>query len=64
MRPTYQQIKAAVKDGIDPQKLLDDLTEKNDRPSVIEAIQRAIESGKISLDGDGMVVSIDTERQS
>ncbi|OHC91423.1 MAG: hypothetical protein A2095_03700 [Sphingomonadales bacterium GWF1_63_6] len=44
--------------GIDPQKLLDTLMASYDMASVIEALQRAIERGKISLSSAGMVVTI------
>lgn len=46
-------------DGIDPQKLIDTLVGCNYSLSdVIEALQRAIERGKISLTGEGMVISL------
>lgn len=44
--------------GVDPQVLIDALKRDYDMPSVIEALQRAIERGKISLNSDGMVVSL------
>lgn len=44
--------------GIDPQKLIDALMKKYDMASVIEALQRAIERGRISLSSEGMVVSV------
>ena len=44
--------------GIDPQNLIDTLVNDYDMPSVIEALQRAIERGKISLNSEGMVVSL------
>lgn len=48
--------------GIDPQKLINTLiVQQYDKASVIEALQRAIERGKILLSIDGMVVSPQTE---
>ena len=44
--------------GIHPQKLLDTLMADYDMASVIEALQRAIERGKISLNSEGLVVSV------
>ncbi len=44
--------------GVDPQVLIDALKRDYDMASVIEALQRAIERGKISLNSDGMVVSL------
>jgi hypothetical protein len=46
--------------GIAPEKLVNVLTENYSPASVIEALQRAIERGKISLDSDGMVVSLNS----
>lgn len=44
-------------DGIDPQDLINALLARAyPEGSVIEALQRAIERGKISLNSDGMVV--------
>ena len=52
-------ISAAGEGGIDPQHLIDQLLANNyDMASVIEALQRAIERGKISLSSEGMVVSL------
>jgi hypothetical protein len=49
-------------DRVEPQALIDKLLERSyDMASVIEALQRAIERGKISLNSDGMVVSIARE---
>ncbi len=44
--------------GVDPQVLIDSLKRDYEMASVIEALQRAIERGKISLNSDGMVVSL------
>lgn len=44
--------------GIDPQKLVDALISNYSMASVIEALQRAIERGKISLSSEGMVISV------
>lgn len=45
--------------GLDPQKLIDTLTGRSYQlADVIEALQRAIERGKISLTGEGMVISL------
>lgn len=44
--------------GIHPQELLDTLLRDYEPTSVIEALQRAIERGKISLSSEGMVVAI------
>lgn len=52
-------IRTSGADGIDPQKLIDALTGRDYGLSdVIEALQRAIERGKISLTGEGMVISL------
>lgn len=60
--PQDTEILAAVaqggNNGIDPQALLDSLMKNYQKASVIEALQRAIERGKISLSSEGMVVSI------
>ena len=46
-------------EGIDPQDLINSLRAiPYPEASVIEALQRAIERGKISLNSDGMVVAI------
>ncbi|WP_311270847.1 hypothetical protein [Sphingobium sp. WCS2017Hpa-17] len=48
--------------GIEPQTLIDTLIKRDyDMPSVIEALQRAIERGKIALSVQGMVVAIKRE---
>lgn len=51
-------IDAAGRNGIEPQQLINALMRNYDGPSVIEALQRAIERGKISLSSQGMVVSV------
>nr|WP_086493786.1 hypothetical protein [Novosphingobium panipatense] len=45
--------------GFDPQALIDTLVSREyELADVIEALQRAIERGKISLNGEGMVISL------
>lgn len=57
--PQDTEILAAIgDDGIDPQQLIDKLLADYPMSSVIEALQRAIERGKISLTSDGMVVAV------
>ena len=58
--PQDQEIIAAIADGgTDPQKLIDGLVAKGyPMSSIIEALQRAIERGCISLNSDGMVVAV------
>jgi len=51
-------IDAAGRNGVDPQQLIDVLHRSYDMASVIEALQRAIERGKISLNSEGMVVAL------
>ncbi|ARS27914.1 hypothetical protein [Sphingomonas sp. KC8] len=63
--PQDTEILAVIADaggnGIDPQDLIDALTSRYDMSSVIEALQRAIERGRISLNSEGMVVSLKRE---
>lgn len=48
--------------GVDPQKLINTLTSREyELRDVIEALQRAIERGRISLNGEGMVISLVSE---
>jgi len=57
--PQDTEILAAIgDDGVDPQQLIDKLLADYPMSSVIEALQRAIERGKISLTSDGMVVAV------
>lgn len=57
--PQDTEILAAIgDDGIDPRQLIDTLLADYPMSSVIEALQRAIERGKISLTSDGMVVAV------
>ncbi|WP_067108640.1 hypothetical protein [Sphingopyxis granuli] len=52
-------IGSADQGRIEPQALIDALIERGyASPSIIEALQRAIERGKISLDSEGMVVAL------
>ena len=51
-------IRAAGDGGLDPQKLIDELTMKYEPSHVAEALQRAIERGMISLTHEGMVISL------
>lgn len=60
--PQDTEILAAIgEDGIDPQHLIDALRAKYPMTSVIEALQRAIERGKITLTSEGMVVAVKRE---
>ncbi|MBA4780148.1 hypothetical protein [Blastomonas sp.] len=52
---------AGANDAIDPQALVDQLCNQYELSSVIEALQRAIERGKISLNSDGMVIAVAAE---
>ncbi|OYW50148.1 MAG: hypothetical protein B7Y36_06340 [Novosphingobium sp. 28-62-57] len=55
--PQDHVILSAIGNGIDPNKLIDDLKVEYDFANIIEALQRAIERGKITLDANGMVVA-------
>lgn len=55
--PEDRVILAAIGNGIDPNKLIDGLKAEYDFANIIEALQRAIERGKITLDANGMVVA-------
>ena len=58
-------IREAGDGGLDPQKLIDTLTGCSYQlADVIEALQLAIERGKISLTGEGMVVSLTPVRRA
>jgi len=60
--PQDTEILAAIgDDGIDPQQLIDKLLADYPMSSVIEALQRAIERGKITLTSEGMVVAVKRE---
>lgn len=60
--PQDTEILAAIgDDGIDPQQLIDQLLADYPMSSVIEALQRAIERGKITLTSEGMVVAVKRE---
>lgn len=61
--PQDTEILAAIREagggGLDPQELIDTLTGRSYQlADVIEALQRAIERGRISLNGEGMVISL------
>jgi len=43
---------------VDPRELIKELRATHGMDSVIEGLQRAIERGKITLDAEGMVVTI------
>ena len=53
-----EAITAAGGNGIEPERLIATLAGGYDMSAVIEALQRAIERGKISLSSEGMVVSV------
>lgn len=55
--PGDHVILAAIGGGIDPNQLIDGLKAEYDFANIIEALQRAIERGKIALDTNGMVVA-------
>lgn len=63
--PQDTEILAVIADGgdngIDPQSLVATLARSYPKANVIEALQRAIERGKISLSSEGMVVSLEPE---
>jgi hypothetical protein len=64
--PQDSEILAVIADGgetgIDPERLVSELRARKYAPAnVIEALQRAIERGKISLSSAGMVVSLNPE---
>lgn len=62
MIPNIQLILEALERGpIDPSDLIETLMIRATKADVIEGIQRAIEQGKIMLDGKGMVVPGDAE---
>lgn len=50
-------ILAGKPNGIEPHILIAALRQDNEMSSVIEALQRALERGKIALNGQGMVVA-------
>lgn len=51
-------VKAIGADPADPQILIDQLEETYEFSCVIEALQRAIERGRIIINSDGMVVVV------
>jgi hypothetical protein len=52
-------IDSAGADGIDPRQLIEVLVHASyEIGTVIEALQRAMERGKISLNGAGMVIAV------
>ena len=55
--PSDETILAIIGARIDPDDLIAQLRAEHDINNVIEALQRAIERGKITLDSDGMVVT-------
>lgn len=55
--PSDEIILAMIGAPIDPDILIARLRADYDIKDVIEALQRAIERGKITLDSDGMVVT-------
>ena len=57
--PQDAEIIAAIgADALDPQELIDALLKKYEMSNVIEALQRAIERGKISLNSYGNVMVV------
>ena len=58
MNLELEVILAAIGERIDPDELISQLRAEHDMSNVIEALQRAIERGKITLDRDGMVVTV------
>jgi hypothetical protein len=51
-------ISAGSENNIDPQRLINKLSETYKMADVIESLQRAIERGRISLNSEGMVVAV------
>ncbi|MCJ2180894.1 hypothetical protein [Novosphingobium album (ex Hu et al. 2023)] len=60
--PKDEEILALIgsKQGrIDPRELIESLSGDHETKNVIEALQRAIERRKITLDPDGMVIALE-----
>ena len=58
--PLDTEVLSVIETGgraMDPQALITALSADHSLSNVIEALQRAIERGKITLDADGMVVA-------
>jgi hypothetical protein len=62
--PPDDTIIALIGEGIEPNALIAQLRSDYDMADVIEALQRAIERGKIGLDSDGMVIAVRTFAQA
>lgn len=54
-------IENAGDNGVEPTRLINQLAQSYAMDSVIEALQRAIERGKIRLNDQGMVICLDRE---
>ncbi|SLJ92868.1 hypothetical protein [Novosphingobium mathurense] len=52
-------ISSSEQGSIDPRVLIETLSGNHETKNVIEALQRALERRKITLDPDGMVVALD-----
>jgi len=62
--PSDEVILELIGAGIEPDALITQLRNKHEMDDVIEALQRAMERGKMTLDSDGMVVAVQALAQA